>query len=116
MREKATEEGMLAEKALRRLAAAAKAGALKTEAKKRSETALAGTGKQRAMKQRPANEAIFGDVLQDVGGLEAVDQDVDDNAEQERREKIEAIEINEGLLVNSDAAHWRAGKRQGLAF
>ncbi|QIW94838.1 hypothetical protein AMS68_000356 [Peltaster fructicola] len=114
MREKATEEGMLAEQALRKLAAAAKAGAVKAEARRRNDLALSGPGKQRTVGTvRPKNEDIFGDLLHDIGGLDGA---VDHEAVSARQEKVEALEIREGLLVNSSASYWRGGKRQGLAF
>ncbi|OQO06073.1 hypothetical protein B0A48_08661 [Cryoendolithus antarcticus] len=73
IREKATEEGKLAEGALRKLAAAAKASAIKADGKRRSGNALAGVGKIRgsvivvAGKKRPAAEMMLDDLLGDIG-------------------------------------------------
>lgn len=119
MREKATEEGILAEQALRKLAAAAKAGAFRAESRKRSGTVLAGPGRARASVGRrgPSSEDILGDVLQDIGGLEGgSDHPMGMDGTDERWDKIKALQISEGLLVNHDIGHWRGGKRQGLAL
>ncbi|TKA78556.1 hypothetical protein B0A55_02821 [Friedmanniomyces simplex] len=72
MREKATQEGMLAEQALRKLATAAKAGALNAE--KRRGNALSGPGKVRngtAVSKRVEDRRdTFVDVMKEVGGVE----------------------------------------------
>ncbi|KAM0715100.1 hypothetical protein Q7P37_009565 [Cladosporium fusiforme] len=96
MREKATEEGMLAEQALRKLAAAAKAGAMKAESRRRSSAPLAGTGRVRdgGGRKRPAPEMLFDDMLKDVaevnGGDYAMALDgVDESDKQPTQSELE---------------------------
>lgn len=116
MREKATEEGMLAEQALRKLAAAAKAGAMKAESRRRSSAPLAGMGKVRggAGRKRPAPEMLFEDVMKDVaesnGGDYAMSLDgVDESGKQPTQSELE-----ERVVVNSGMGNWRGGAGRGL--
>ena len=101
---------MLAEQALRKLAAAAKAGALKADAKRRNEQALSGPGKARGVPKRPTNEDIFADLLKEIDPREGDDQD------EGEKTRADGLKSSEGMMVNSDTAYWRGGKRQGLAF
>ena len=126
MREKATEEGILAEQALRKLAAAAKSGAAKAE--KRRLSTLSGPGrkvqdaggkdKRRARRESPADEVMFGDMMKELGG--AIDQDEKQaidlglDGTNDLREQGMDVGMPEGLVVNSDMAGWRRGGRKGL--
>lgn len=111
MREMATKEGLDAEKALRRLATAAKAGAMKAE-KKRTSTALSGPGKVRQGGQKRLLQDeydSFADAMKDVGGTDG-DGDVGmgmDGA----NDAEEGIDTGmpEGLVVNYNMGHWRHG-------
>jgi hypothetical protein len=113
MREKATEEGMMAEQALRKLAAAAKAGAMKAE-RRRSEKIAAQGGNVRGRGRVRAKEDTFADVLKDLGDTdEAVELGVDGTDEQIQ----EGMDLGmpEGVIVNHNMAHWRkGGHRQSL--
>jgi hypothetical protein len=105
MREKATEEGMLAEQALRKLAAAAKSGAMNAETRRSS--TLSGVGKARAgasSKTRArANENTLLDVLKDVEGLdEAMELGTDSFRDDEG-----GMSMPEGVAVNHEIGHWR---------
>jgi hypothetical protein len=108
MREKATEEGMLAENALRRLAAAAKTGALNAERKRHD--ALSGVGKVRNGARRGRGgvgvaEDTFADVLKDIGGTdEVLDLDMDGTA---TKEDGMDLGMPEGVAVNYEIGHWR---------
>jgi hypothetical protein len=116
MREKATEEGMLAENALRRLAAAAKTGAMNAE--RRRHDALSGVGKLRQGAHRGragvgVAEDTFADVLKDIGGIdETVDLDMDGTATKE-----DGVDLGmpEGVAVNHEIGHWRKhGARKAI--
>lgn len=107
MREKATEEGMLAEQALRKLAQAAKVNALQGASQKRN--ALAGVGKPRAV--RRDNDDMLGSILKDLGNGAAGDSQLDSAGES----NDEPLELSRSVLVDSEAAHWRGGRRQGIA-
>ena len=109
MRELATEEGVLAEQALRKLAAAAKSGAARLE-KKRSDARLesrrAGlaAGSRRV---RPSEDA-FMDALKDLGSLEeSVEQHRLDGATDV--DEVISLSATRGVLVNHDVGHWRRG-------
>lgn len=116
MREKATEEGTLAEGALRKLAAAAKASALKADGR-RSTTALAGLGKSRGSditvigKKRPAAEMLLDDVLGDLGVSRAAGSTMalDGTVDMPVRSDLE-----ERVVVNAGVRSWRGGTRHGL--
>lgn len=117
MREKATEEGTMAEHALRKLAAAAKAGAMKVEARRNG--LLDGDGKGangsiNARKRLRARDDTFGDVLKALGDSdEAVELGLDDTTKTAKGGMD--LGMPEGVIVNHDMAHWRRGKhRQGL--
>jgi hypothetical protein len=116
MREKATEEGMLAEQALRKLAAAHQSSAMNAE--KRRSHVLHGEGKMRDP-SRPgrlavrAHEDTFTDVLRDLGGSEDVAMDMGLD-ETDGRDGVD-IGMPEGVLVNHDMNHWRrSGQRRGV--
>lgn len=109
MREKATEEGMLAEQALRKLAAAAKTGAKigATNAEMRRSSTLSGLGKARssaATKTRTrVSEDTLVDVLKDVEGSdEAMDMGMDG-----ARDDGGDLGIPGGVAVNHEIGHWR---------
>ncbi|KAK6441224.1 hypothetical protein LTR95_002553 [Oleoguttula sp. CCFEE 5521] len=117
MREKATEEGMLAEGALRKLAAAAKASAIKADGKRRSGNALAGVGKTRgggnvvAGKKRPAAEMMLGDILGDVGtAKDAGDMMAIDGVQAGSTLK----DLEERVVVNAGVRSWRSGANVAL--
>ncbi|WPH01247.1 Hypothetical protein R9X50_00408400 [Acrodontium crateriforme] len=109
MREKATQEGMMAEQALRKLAAAAKSGALKAE--KRRTNALSGPGKARGRKARQVEKAedIFSDVLKEVGGSEDVEEANMLNPAETVDSGVDPG-MPEGVVVNYDMGHWRRGR------
>lgn len=115
MREKATEEGMLAEQALRKLAAAAKAGAMKAESRRRTSAPLAGVGRSRsgAGRKRPAPEMLFGDVLNDVTEGGADYTMALDGADERERQPTQS-ELEERVVVNSGMGNWRGGAGRGL--
>ncbi|EME82958.1 uncharacterized protein MYCFIDRAFT_211209 [Pseudocercospora fijiensis CIRAD86] len=110
MRKKATEEGMLAEQALRKLAAAAKTSAMHAE--KRRSSVLSGEGRAReparSHKQgTKVHEDTFGDVLREVGGVEdAMELDGATNV----RDGMDQG-MPEGVMVNHDLVHWRRQQR-----
>ena len=108
MREKATQEGMMAEQALRKLAAAAKAGALKAE-KKRS-NALSGHGKIRGgvVGRIESREDAFADVLKEIGGLDEL-EDLGMDTNEAREDGID-VGMPEGVVVNYEMGHWRHGE------
>ncbi len=127
LREKATEEGILAEQALRKLAAAAKSGAAKAE--RRRLNALSGTGrrvqdsgkggrdKRTARREAPADEDMYGEMMIEVGG--GIDQDQAEaiglglDGTNDLKEQGVDVGMPEGLVVNSDMAAWRRGGRRG---
>ena len=106
MREKATEEGMMAEQALRKLAAAAKAGKAKEE-RRRSST-LSGIGKVRgaATKSQAIPDDPFADVLKEVGGVDG-SMDLGSDGTNERREDGVDLGMPEGVVVNAEMGLWR---------
>lgn len=129
MREKAAEEGFLAEKALRKLAAAEKTGAVKDE-RRRLNTLSGhgerlqdgGRGTQRG-KKRPrgssAGEEMFGDMMKDI----AVSIDADESqamdlgldGRQELQGKGVDVGMPEGVVVNADMGTWRSGASKRVA-
>lgn len=117
MREKATEEGMLAEQALRKLAAAAKTGAMKVE--KRRSSALSGEGKAREPRSqqrrgRAEHDDTFADVLKDIGGTdEAMDLSLETQAD--RAKDGVDLGMPEGVAVNYEMGHWRHGAARRAA-
>jgi len=114
MREKATEEGMMAEQALRKLAAAAKTGALKAE--KRRSGVLSGHGRVRGggTGRAESKEDAFADVLKDIGGLDESDRWGMDGANGAREDGVD-VGMPEGVIVNHDMGHWRhGGSRRSL--
>ena len=127
MREKATEEGILAELALRKLAAAAKAGAVKAERKR--ENTLSGPGKARggvAKKGRVkesggGGEEMFREVLKEVGGgadgdveAEAMDLGLGLDGVNVLREEGVDVGMPEGVIVDWDMGGWRSGRKKSL--
>lgn len=116
MREKATEEGMLAEQALRKLAAAAKAGAMKAESRRRSSAPLAGMGKVRdgAGRKRLAPEMLFDDVLKDVTDSSGGDYSMALDGTDESGRQPTQSELEERVVVNSGMGNWRGGAGKGL--
>lgn len=116
MREKATEEGMLAEQALRKLAAAAKAGAMKAESRRRSSAPLAGMGRARggAGTKRPAPESLFEDVARDVTESNGGDYPMALDGTDERERQPTQSELEERVVVNSGMGNWRGGAGRGL--
>ncbi|KAF2485272.1 transcription factor TFIID complex subunit 8 C-term-domain-containing protein [Neohortaea acidophila] len=121
MRERATEEGMLAEQALRKLAAAAKSGAVKAERMK--ENAISEVGRKAGVKggRRQARrgqgaEQLYGQMLKDIAGTAAGDEDEGmdlglDGINELREEGIDPG-MPEGVVVNWDIAGWRRGARK----
>lgn len=123
MREKAAEEGFLAEKALRKLAVAEKTGAVKDE--KRRLNTLSGHGKrrqddrsgtQRGQKRRrdsSAAEEIFGEMMKDIAGSIDADEtqamDLGIDGRQDLQEKGVDIGMPEGVVVNAEIGAWRKG-------
>jgi transcription initiation factor TFIID subunit 8 len=116
MREKATQEGMLAEQALRKLASAAKAGALKAE--KRRSSVLSGPGKVRDAVHRRREDVkdTFADVMKDIGGG---DEEGDLSMEVDGAGDADGdgvdVGMPEGVVVNYDMGHWRhSGHRRAM--
>ncbi|KAK6441826.1 hypothetical protein LTR95_001935 [Oleoguttula sp. CCFEE 5521] len=114
MREKATEEGMLAEGALRKLAAAAKASAIKADRKRRNGNALAGVGKSRGSgsvmvgKRRPAAEMMLDNVLGDVGAA----KDAGDAMTIDGVQAVSTLkDLEERVVVNAGVRSWRSGAK-----
>lgn len=115
MRERATEEGLLAEQALRKLAAAAKAGAIKAE--KRKENTLSGEGKKvhdgRGRAARGVSgEGMFAQMLRDAGGGDGGDDEAMDlvaGHEEEKHGDGVDVGMPEGVVVNWDMHGWRRG-------
>lgn len=105
MREKATEEGMLAEQALRKLAAAQKTGAMQVQTRRSS--TLSGIGKARASApnrgRSRAAEDTLADVLKDVDGS---DETVGLAMEDAREDGVDLI-MPMGVSVNHEIGHWR---------
>jgi transcription initiation factor TFIID subunit 8 len=116
MREKATEEGMLAEQALRKLAAAAKAGAMKAETRRRTSAPLAGVGRVRngAGRKRPAPEMLFEDVLMDITESNDMDYTMAIDGVDDRGRQPTQSELEERVVVNSGMGNWRGGAGRGL--
>lgn len=104
IRERATEEGILAEQALRRLAAAAKTGA--------KDTAFNGPGRgivpaRTPMKRRRDDvdsEKLFEDMLREVAGTENASEPIE---QEEKRSEIP----DEPLVVHWEMPGWRKGRR-----
>lgn len=107
MRELMTQEGMLAEQALRKLATAAKASALSAERKKSH--ALSGPGKARYGKKVESRDDGFADVLKDIGGQDDA-MGMDGANDAVAQEGIDVL-MPEGVAVNYDMGHWRHGRR-----
>lgn len=106
---------MLAEQALRKLAAAAKAGAMKAESRRRSSAPLAGMGKVRegAGRKRAAPEMLFDDVLTDVTESNGMDYTMALDGTDEKRQPTQS-ELEERVVVNSGMGNWRGGAGRGL--
>lgn len=131
MRERATEEGILAEQALRKLAAAAKSGAVKAERRRRGEgVVLSGPGKKgeggRRKEVRSAGgDDMYSDMMRDAvgttsGGGGADEMDIglssDGAGDVDVRRMSEGVDLGmpEGVSVNSDMRGWRRGGRKAL--
>ena len=124
MREKAAEEGILAEQALRKLAAAAKSGAVKVE--KRRMDVLSGPGrrvsdsargKEKARRESGGAEAMFAEMMKQVGEQDRDEDDAMDLGEEgmnELREEGVDVGMPEGVVVNYDMGSWRRGGKKGL--
>lgn len=132
MREKATEEGILAEQALRKLAAAAKSGAVKAE--KRRLDVLSGPGRKvsnggtsernsekaaRVRRESEDHEEMFAAMMKQVAG-EQGDEDEDavmelgyDGNRDLQHEGMDAG-MPEGVIVNAEMGGWRRGSRKGV--
>jgi hypothetical protein len=128
MREKATEEGIMAEQALRKLAAAAKAGAASAEKRRLSTLSgpgrrvqdAAALGKRATREGRDSGEAeeMFGEMMTEVAG--GLDHDEDavldlglDGVNDLRQQGVD-VGMPDGVLVNSEMGSWRRGGRRGL--
>lgn len=115
MREKATAEGMLAEQALRKLAAAQKSGAMNAEKRRHSVLSVNGKagGSAKARGRARQHEDTFADVLKDIG---ATDEPAELGLEAE--EAVHGgvdLGMPDGIAVNHDMSHWRrAGERREL--
>lgn len=117
MREKATEEGMLAEQALRKLAAAHKMSAMNAE--RRRTSVLSGQGKSREpprpRKAARSTDDTFSDLLKDLGGTDEGAETTMDETEAAK----EGMDLGmpEGVMVNHDMSHWRrvGGQRRAGA-
>ncbi|KAK0945215.1 hypothetical protein LTR48_000600 [Friedmanniomyces endolithicus] len=111
MREKATQEGLLAEQALRKLATAAKAGVLKAE--KRRSSVLSGPGKvvngKAASKRAEDRWDTFADVLKEVGDEEGeeVEDKLGGSGPNDALEDNADEAAPEGVVVNYDMDYWR---------
>ncbi|CZT21038.1 uncharacterized protein RCC_06899 [Ramularia collo-cygni] len=105
MREKATEEGMLAEQALRKLAAAAKTSAAHSETRRSS--TLSGLGRARTSAptrvRARASQDTFADVLKDVDGSDETGEVGMEIVRDDRRD----LGMPEGVSVNHEIGHWR---------
>lgn len=132
MRERATEEGILAEQALRKLAAAAKKGAVKAEI--RREGTLSGPGRKREAgranrkrkeRDEDGGEVMFGAMMKESGGeglggsgaqseAEADAMELSLHEAAEMREEGVDVGMPEGVVVNWDMSGWRRGGRKGL--
>ncbi|GAB7351522.1 hypothetical protein MBLNU459_g2163t1 [Dothideomycetes sp. NU459] len=106
MRERATEEGVLAEQALRRLTSANKPGT-----RRRGD---------RASKRDEARDKVWRETVGDVLGGEGDDGDNDehdamaglaglDGVAESRSEEKDVLKKGGGLRVNFDRTHWRRG-------
>ncbi|KAK4539645.1 hypothetical protein LTR36_010471 [Oleoguttula mirabilis] len=107
MRELMTQEGMLAEQALRKLATAAKASALNAERKKSH--ALSGPGKARNGKKLERRDDGFADVLKDIGGQDDA-MGMEGANDAIAQDGIDVL-MPEGVAVNYDMGHWRHGRK-----
>lgn len=114
MRERATEESLLAEQALRKLAAAAKAGAIKAE--KRKENTLSGEGRKvQGARGRAARgvsgEGMFAQMLKEAGGGGGDDEAMDLVAGHDDEKHGDGVDVGmpEGVVVNWDMHGWRRG-------
>ena len=127
MREKATEEGILAEQALRKLAAAAKSGAVKAE--KRRLDVLSGPGRKvsdagpgvrggKARRESEVQEEMFAAMMKQITGDKG---DVDEDAVMDRgvegmrdlQENGVDVGMPDGVVVNYEMIGWRRGGRKG---
>ncbi|EME46597.1 hypothetical protein DOTSEDRAFT_70565 [Dothistroma septosporum NZE10] len=117
MREKATQEGILAEQALRKLAAAAKTGAMNAE--KRRESVLSGEGRPREARvpqrtKKRMHEDTFAEVLKDIGSLDESIDLAGDGAGSGQKDDVD-LGMPEGVVVNHNMSHWRKhGDRKAI--
>lgn len=114
MRERATEEGLLAEQSLRKLAAAAKAGAIKAE--RRKENTLSGEGKKSTGGRDSAvsgvsGEDMFAQMLKEAGGEGGDEEAMELVAGHEEEKHGDGVDVGmpEGVVVNWDMHGWRRG-------
>lgn len=128
MREQATQDGKDAENALRKLAAAAKQGAMKAERaeRRRSSLPLADLGRMRngqtGMAQggrgkgrvKQKKEDVLADLLNEMDDGDARDEAGSGEAGVEGMDAAD-IGMSKGVVVNHDVTHWRRGAAtQGL--
>jgi transcription initiation factor TFIID subunit 8 len=124
MREKATEEGIMAEQALRKLAAAAKVGAARGEKRRleaRPQLPAKVHKQERGRRKRVDSgqgEEMFGDMMREaVGGIDGDEGQVIDlgmDGVSDLRGKGVDVGMPEGVLVNSEMGSWRSGGRKGI--
>lgn len=115
IRERATQEGVLAERALRKLVQARKGG-------ERPRSRHGHTGKQEDVFQEAMDAVLKEDEEKGRESLQREDemlflgegeQEARGKEEEERREKrqTETVDLGFGALVNHERAHWRSGAR-----
>ena len=132
MRERATDEGILAEQALRKLAAAAKSGAVKAEKRRldvlsgpglkvsNAGIGVRGSGKEaKARRESELQEEMFAGMMKQVTGDEGdADEDavMDLGAEGVRELQEGGMDVGmpEGVVVNSEMNGWRRGGRKAV--
>lgn len=128
------EEGLLAETALRKLAAAAKAGAAKAE-RRRVDAAIAGQergraigaaavngkkkGKRDAVQTAARSEEMFADALKEVGGDaddgdEAMELGLGLDGQRDLRGAGVDLDMPDGVVVNYGMGGWRHSGRRHL--
>ncbi|KAF2155106.1 hypothetical protein K461DRAFT_291991 [Myriangium duriaei CBS 260.36] len=109
IRERATQEGILAEQALRKLAAAA------NKPRSRSQRTASTTEKNKQAIWQDALAAIIGDDVQNTQGSNDVDISMTDGADDQVDEKKGTPKQSDrtAMVINYDRAHWRKGASFG---